>query len=58
MLIQSEQTFNELKTIESEYKKMRDSGVEFNANAFEEQMRTLQKQLTDSVDASIIQAMQ
>ena len=58
MLIQSEQTFQELKNIESEYQKMRESGVEFNANAFEEQMRWLQKQLTDSVDASIIQAMQ
>lgn len=58
LLTQSEQTFQQLKQVEDEYKSLRQSGVEFNANQFEEQMRKLQKDLTDSVDASIIQAMQ
>jgi len=57
LLTQSEQTFQQLKQVEEEYKSLRQSGVEFNANQFEEQMRRLQKDLTDSVDASIIQAM-
>ena len=58
MLMQSEQTFQELKNLESQAKTMREAGLQMNANQYEEQMRQLQKQLTDSVDASIIQAMQ
>lgn len=58
MLMQSEQTFQELKNLEAQAKTMREAGLQMNANQYEEQMRQLQKQLTDSVDASIIQAMQ
>ena len=58
MLMQSEQTFQELKNLESQAKTMREAGLQMNANQYEEQMRQLQKQLTDSVDESIIQAMQ
>lgn len=58
MLMQSEQTFQELKNLESQAKTMREAGLQMSANQYEEQMRQLQKQLTDSVDASIIQAMQ
>ena len=56
--MQSEQTFQELKNLESQAKTMREAGLQMSANQYEEQMRQLQKQLTDSVDASIIQAMQ
>lgn len=56
--MQSEQTFQELKNLEAQAKTMREAGLQMNANQYEEQMRQLQKQLTDSVDASIIQAMQ
>ena len=52
-MAQANQMFMDLKTTEANYQKIRELGIEFDANAFEKQMTDLQDKLDNVVTKQV-----